>query len=227
MADSGGKALITTAETPVQVPAGGGVLKGQLDLSGLPPGQYTMVASLALAGRTVERSASFTMAGLDETLEKDVTRREAAKVTDAGYFDAMDEGALNTAREPLDLIAESGEMKKWSKDLSLRAKRRFLTEFWQRRDPTPETAGERAPAALLRGGGLRRQELRREGPGGAGRDGRRTAGGSTSATAPPRSCSTGSRPGRSPPYQVWRYRRGRIAGTSSPTARTGWGTTSS
>jgi hypothetical protein len=34
--DSGGKALTTTAPTPVTVPAGGGVLKGQLDLSGLP-----------------------------------------------------------------------------------------------------------------------------------------------------------------------------------------------
>src|SRR6476646_7766262 len=55
--DSAGKALTTTAATPVTVPAGGGVLKGQLDLSGLPPGQYTMAASLDLSGKTVERSA--------------------------------------------------------------------------------------------------------------------------------------------------------------------------
>ena len=51
VADSTGKALITTAETPVQVPAGGGVLKGQLDLAGLPPGHYAMVAALHLGGK--------------------------------------------------------------------------------------------------------------------------------------------------------------------------------
>ena len=99
VADSAGKALITTAETPVQVPAGGGVLKGQLDLSGLPPGQYTMVA---VPGSSRDRRSSappsFTMAGLDETLEKDVARREAAKVTDEGYFDAMDEEAARRGR---------------------------------------------------------------------------------------------------------------------------------
>ncbi len=139
VADSTGKALVTTAPSEVQVPAGGGVLKGQLDLSGLPPGHYDMVASLELAGKTVERSAGFTMAALDETLEKDVARREAAKVTDDGYFEAMNEAQLETAKEPLLLIAQSGELSKWSKDLSLRAKRKFLTEFWQKRDPSAGT----------------------------------------------------------------------------------------
>src|SRR6476661_11216989 len=117
--DSGGKALTTTAPTPVTVPAGGGVLKGQLDLSGLPPGQYSMTASLNLGGKAVERSATFTMAGLDETLEKDVARRDAAKGTDEGYFAAMDDKAIDAAKEPRQLIAGSGELSKYSKDLSL------------------------------------------------------------------------------------------------------------
>jgi GWxTD domain-containing protein len=123
----------------VAVPAGGGVLKGQLDLTGLPPGNYAIVAALTLAGNTVERSAGFTMAPLDATLEKDLVRRETAKATDEGFFEAMSAEELETARAPLALIAESGELSKWSKDLSLRAKRRFMTQFWRRRDPTPET----------------------------------------------------------------------------------------
>ncbi len=106
--DSAGKELIATAPR-VQVPGGGGVLKGQLDLSGLPAGAYSMVASLALAGGTVERTAAFTMAELDETLDKDVARREAARMTDAGYFDEMNAEQLDRAREPLVLVAESGE----------------------------------------------------------------------------------------------------------------------
>jgi GWxTD domain-containing protein len=106
--DSAGKTLTTTAGTPVTVPAGGGVLKGQLDLNGLPPGHYTMAASLQIGGQAVERSAAFTMAGLDETLEKDVARREADKDSDEGYFEAMDEKQLNAAKEPLILVAESG-----------------------------------------------------------------------------------------------------------------------
>ena len=46
------------------VAAGGSVLKGQLDLAGLPEGDYTMVASLKLGGRSIERSAAISMAGL-------------------------------------------------------------------------------------------------------------------------------------------------------------------
>jgi GWxTD domain-containing protein len=208
VADSAGKPLISTAESPVQVPAGGGVLKGQLDLAGLPPGDYAMVAALELGGKTVERSAGFTMAALDETLEKDVVRREAAKATDEGYFDAMTEEEVAAAKEPLSLIAESGEMGKWSKDLSLRAKRRFLIDFWKRRDPTPNTPvnetrqlfydavayadktfGERGAAAV---------------PGWKTDRGRIYV-----KNGSPDETLDRVQAGRSVPYQVWRYRRGR------------------
>ena len=208
VADSTGTALITTAATDVTVPAGGGVLKGQLDLSGLPPGTYTMVASLALAGRTAERSAAFTMADLDETLEKDVARREAARVTDEGYFEAMSERELERAREPLVIIAEDGEMRRWSKDLSLRAKRRFMTEFWTRRDPTPGTpVNERrqlfydAVAFAERNYGER---------GRAAVPGWKTDRGRIYVRyGAPEELHDRVQAGRSPPYQVWRYRSGK------------------
>jgi GWxTD domain-containing protein len=208
VADSTGKALITTAETPVQVPMGGGVLKGQLDLTGLPPGSYDMVAALQLGGKTVERAAGFTMAGLDETLEKDVVRREAAKVTDAGYFEAMGQEELELAKEPLVIVAESGELSKWSKDLSLRAKRRFLVDFWKRRDPTPDTPVNEARRVFYDGVAYAEKHFGEKGRVSA--PGWRTDRGRIYIKyGEPEEQLDRVQAGRAVPYQVWRYRQGR------------------
>ena len=208
VADSTGKALITTAETPVQVPMGGGVLKGQLDLAGLPPGSYDMVAALQLGGKTVERAAGFTMAGLDETLEKDVVRREAAKVTDAGYFEAMGQEELELAKEPLVIVAESGELSKWSKDLSLRAKRRFLVDFWKRRDPTPDTPVNEARRVFYDGVAYAEKHFGEKGRVSA--PGWRTDRGRIYIKyGEPEEQLDRVQAGRAVPYQVWRYRQGR------------------
>ena len=208
VADSTGKAMISTAETPVQVPAGGGVLKGQLDLAGLPPGPYSMVAALELGGKEVERRAGFTMAGLDETLEKDVVRREAARATDEGYFEAMGEEELAEAREPLELIAESGEMGKWSKDLSLRAKRRFMTDFWKRRDPSPNTPVNETRQLFYDAVAYAEKTFGESGR--AARPGWKTDRGRIYVkNGSPDEQLDRVQAGRSVPYQVWRYRRGR------------------
>jgi GWxTD domain-containing protein len=208
VADSTGKALITTAETPVQVPTGGGVLKGQLDLAGLPPGTYDMVAALELGGKTVERAADFTMAGLDETLEKDVVRREAAKGTDEGYFEAMSEEQLEQAREPLVIVAQSGELSKWSKDLSLRAKRRFLVDFWKRRDQTPGTPVNEARQVFYEGVAYADKNFGEKGRVSA--PGWRTDRGRIYVKfGSPDEQLDRVQAGRAVPYQVWRYRRGR------------------
>jgi GWxTD domain-containing protein len=137
--DSSGRPIVETPPREVTVAPGGSLLKGQLDLTGLPPGDYTMVSKLELGGETIERSAALTMAGLTETLVRDSVVRDAAKATDEGYFAAMSEPELNEAREPLAYIAESRELSSWDKKMSLAAKRRLLTEFWKRRDPSPGT----------------------------------------------------------------------------------------
>jgi GWxTD domain-containing protein len=137
--DSAGGKMMQTPPVPVNVTGGGSVLKGQLDLTGLPPGSYTMLADLRLNGRTIQRSADFSMAGLTETLARDTARRSAKRATDEGYFGEMKAAQLETARAPLDYIAEARELSAWSKDLSIEAKRRFLTSFWKQRDPTPGT----------------------------------------------------------------------------------------
>ncbi len=137
--DSAGRPIVETPPREVTVAPGGSLLKGQLDLTGLPPGDYTMTSKLELGGETLERSAAVTMADLTETLVRDSAVREAAKVTDEGYFAAMDEAELGEAKDPLEYIAEGRELSSWDKDMSLVAKRRLLTEFWKRRDPTPGT----------------------------------------------------------------------------------------
>jgi GWxTD domain-containing protein len=206
--DGGGNAIMTTAPSKVTVPSGGGVLKGQLDLTGLPPGQYSMTAELDLGTQKVERSAVFAMAELDETLQKDVANRKASLGTDAGYFDAMNEGQLAAAKEPLVLIANSGELAGWSKDLSLRAKRRFLTDFWQRRDPTPDTrtneVREQFYQAVAYADTAYGEKGRARVPGWKTDRGRiYVKNGSPDETLERQS------EGRSVPYEVWRYRRGK------------------
>ena len=129
---------VKTAPAPVRVPGGGGMLKGQLDLEGLPEGRYTLQVSITLGGRTTERTAEFEMAGLSETLIADTAALAAARSTDEGYFAAMNEAQLDTAAAPLVLIARSRELGAY-KDLSLVAKRRFLAEFWKSRDQQPQT----------------------------------------------------------------------------------------
>jgi GWxTD domain-containing protein len=208
VADSTGKPLMTTAATQVRIPTGGGVLKGQVDLNGLPPGSYTMTAALRVGGNTVERSAGFLMAPLDETLQKDVSRREAARVTDEGYFDALDQAGLEAAEEPLGLIAASGELSKYSNDLSLRAKRRFLTEFWQRRDQTPGTPANEARELFYETVAYANKTYGEKGH--AGMSGWKSDRGRIYIRngAPDETLERPSE-GRSPPYEVWSYRRGK------------------
>jgi GWxTD domain-containing protein len=111
-----------------------------LDLTGLPPGNYRMIASLNVGGQTVERTAPFTMAGLGAALARDTVRRAIERVSDEGYFEQMPAEDLDRAKDPLIYLAESNELSVWSDDLSTDAKRRFLTRFWQKRDPTPGTS---------------------------------------------------------------------------------------
>src|SRR5512147_239681 len=54
--DSTGRAMVHSKPTLVRVAPGGSVLKGQLDLAGLPEGVYTLSVKLDLAGRKQERS---------------------------------------------------------------------------------------------------------------------------------------------------------------------------
>jgi GWxTD domain-containing protein len=208
--DSAGKTSIKTPEVPVTVNAGGSVLQGQLDLAGMPEGDYTMVASLRVEGQSIERSAPISMAGLQETLARDSALRQAERVTDQGYFAAMSGEELETAKAPLLYIAESGELSPWQSDMSLEAKRRFLTNFWQKRDPTPGTAKNERREAFYEAIAYANREYK-EG-------GRRSVAGWRSDRGrifarygAPDDVLRRQNEGRAPPYEVWRYSKGKGA----------------
>lgn len=202
--DSAGGGIMKTQVLPVHVAAGGSVLKGQLDLTGLPPGEYVMITDLQLGGRSIQRSAEFSMAGLTETLVRDSTRRDAARTADEGHFGALSEPELDQARAPLDYIAESRELSAWSSDLSVEAKRRFMTRFWEQRDPTPGSAKNERREAFYAAIAYANREFK-EGGRNPLSGWRSDRGRIYARNGSPDDVLRRQQEGRSPRYEVWSY----------------------
>ncbi|HZB28428.1 MAG TPA: GWxTD domain-containing protein [Gemmatimonadales bacterium] len=206
--DSTGSTIMKTPAVPVELAVGGSVLRGQLDLAGLPQGRYAMTATLQLGTQRVERSASISMAGLNETLARDTARRSADRITDEGYFGAMSEAELEEARAPLIHLAESRELSAWDDQMSLQARRRFLSEFWKGRDPSPGTPrNERREAfysAIEYANRAYREGGRNPVPGW-----RSDRGGIYVKNGQPDDVLRRQQEGRAPPYEVWRYTKGK------------------
>ncbi len=208
--DSTGKTSIKTPDVPVTVAPGGSVLQGQLDLAGLPEGSYAMVASLKLGAERIERSAEITMAGLQETLARDSALRQVDRATDQGYFAAMSAEELDEAKGPLLYIAESGELSPWESELSLEAKRRFLTNFWRKRDPTPGTGTNERRESFYQAIAYANREYK-EGGRNAVAGWRSDRGRVFARYGAPADVLRRQNEGRAPPYEVWRYSTGKGA----------------
>ncbi len=202
--DSAGKTILKTPSAAVNVPAGGGVLKGQLDLTGLPEGTYSMAVSVTLEGVTSERAQPFVMANLEETLAKEAARIEMEQRTDAGYFGAMNEAQLDSAAGPLLYIASQSDGLNLYKDLSVEAKRRWLTEFWVRRDLSPGVARNETRENFYEAVAYANTQFkvggRRTTPGWRTDRGRIYA-----KYGPYDAYLDRVSVGKAPPYQVWRY----------------------
>jgi GWxTD domain-containing protein len=206
--DSAGKVMTKTPEVPADVAAGGSVLQGQLDLTGLPPGNYRMVATLSLDGRTVERTAPFTMAALGAALARDTARRAVERIGDEGYFQQMPAEELDHAKDPLIYQAEPNELSVWSDELSTDAKRRFLTRFWQRRDPTPGTPRNEAREQFYGAINYANQAFR-EGGRNPVSGWRSDRGRIHIKNGAPHQVLRREQEGRAPRYEVWSYAKGK------------------
>jgi GWxTD domain-containing protein len=206
--DSAGKVVISTPSSTAQLPKGGGMLTGALDLTGLPPGQYLLTTGLALAGRKLERSARFEMADLAETMAKAADAKAVERSTDVGYFADMTEKELDDAEAPLVLIAKSGELSVYNDKLSLPARRRFLSDFWSRRDPSPGTQQnelrDRFYSAIAYAGKAYREGGRAATPGWKTDRGR-----VYTRNGVPDDVLRRTQQGMAPPYEVWRYTKGK------------------
>jgi GWxTD domain-containing protein len=209
----GGSLVTQTPPQPVRIGPGGGILKGSLDLDGLPEGAYTLQVTVNLGGTRTQRAAELEMAGLEATLASQqqqsapVTNASGAE-TDEAYFAGMSEAQLDTAAAPLILLVSRPRDLRTYESLSLDAKRRFLAEFWKGRDQTPATARneerERFYGAIAYANeayrvGRGRQEL-----------GWQTDRGRIYAKyGAPDDRLRRVQAGGAPPYEVWRYTRGR------------------
>lgn len=208
VAGADGKALLSTAPATTLLPAGGGVLTGSLDLAGLPEGQYRLTARIEMNGRTIERAAEFSMAPLEETMAREANRRAAARDTDEGYFGEMTVEQLDAAAAPLSLIAKRGELSAYDKDLSLQAKRRLLTRFWAERDPTPETPRNEMRETFYQAIAYADSNFRERGQGQV--PGWKTDRGRIyTKYGEPEEVLRRQQEGYAPPYEVWRYSRGK------------------
>lgn len=205
--DSTGRTLLQTPPATVRILPGGGVLKGQVPLAGLPSGEYEMRVDLAVDGSTTSLSEHFSMADLATTVARAAEQQQAESATDAGYFGAMTEEELDAAYEPLSYIATSRELRAYE-DLTPAGKRKFLADFWRERDPNGATEVNEARQQFYAALAFADREYGEAGR--AGRPGWKTDRGRVFAKyGAPDDVYQRQQEGRAPPYLVWRYSRGR------------------
>jgi len=142
-----GRALITTAPSQTALGTGGGVLTGSLDLTGLPPGMYRLVLLAGAGSDTASRVGAFRMGGFEA--EQHVVSATQAAAEPSDPFARLSETQMDTLYSPLILLAPSGELGVY-RALTVEGKRRFLRDFWRKRDPTPETPVNERMAAFYK-----------------------------------------------------------------------------
>lgn len=209
VSDSTGRVLVNSKPQAVRVAPGGSVLKGQVDLAGLPQGTYTLTVKVATASRTDEVSDQLVMANFEETMTKERDRLAVLRETDEGYFGVMNEVQLDEAEAPLTYLVPPEQLSVWKTDLSVEAKQRFLTQFWMRRDPTPGTLRNEARENFYTEID-NVSKLYKEG-GRAARAGWKTDRGRVRIKngSPGEVLDRRTSLGKAPPYEVWRYTSGK------------------
>ncbi|MEP7325204.1 MAG: GWxTD domain-containing protein, partial [Gemmatimonadota bacterium] len=204
--DSTGQVVVQSPAIPVRVAAGGGVLRGQLDLEGLPAGDYDLDVVVQLGGQQIDRTGTFTMMPSGPVLARHAAEVAQLLTTDAGYFGAMDEPALDAAFEPLSYIASSRDLRMF-RGATLATKRRFLTDFWEKRDIDSAGRNERREQFY---GMLSYADSAFRERGSNTQSGWKTDRGRIYVQrGAPDEVLDKLREGRAPTYLVWRYTRGR------------------
>ncbi|MES2305488.1 MAG: GWxTD domain-containing protein [Gemmatimonadota bacterium] len=211
--DAAGKSIYKLPATRQMIPAGGGVIAGQLPLEGLGEGNYKFVVSVALGGRTIERSGDFAVGGLQASLARDIATRSASRGLDEAYFGGMTEEQLDEAAEVLQLIATNKQLAVYKKTgadkLSPTAKRAFLVSFWAERDQNKATPENENRIAFYDAVDYVNKTYGERGR--AARPGWKTDRGRIWArNGAPDDNYKRAQEGRAPNIEVWRYTRGRM-----------------
>lgn len=197
----GGRSVIRTAPRPVQLGPGGGAARGSVDLAGLPVGDYVLQLAIRLGDSSVAAEAPFSMGAMSS-----VAAADGPGGTVADPLEDASEGALDSLYAPLVYLLDGGEQGVYDR-LAVDGKRRFLREFWAKRDPTHGAGANRAMAQFYRAVGYANERFRE---GGAGQiSGWRTDRGRVFLRNG-RWDEILQRPMATPqPYEAWKYTRGR------------------
>ena len=129
---AGGQSVTRTPPRAVRFPEAGGVTEGALDLAGLPAGDYRLELSVKLGDSTVVGSAPFAMGSLEALAAAPAPGPPADSLGD--QFGRLNEVQLDSMYGPLVYLLEPREQQVYDQ-LAVDGKRRFLREFWNKRDP--------------------------------------------------------------------------------------------
>ena len=114
------------------------VIVGQFDISTLPSGSYFLKIVLLNSDNEalVERSRKFFV--FNPAVKRELPA--AAEVTfETSEFASMTEEEVKAAFQRIDIVATQQEKRRIRSIDDLDARRRYLLEFWQKRDPNPRT----------------------------------------------------------------------------------------
>jgi GWxTD domain-containing protein len=141
----GGRTIVSTPPRAVEVAPRGGVTRGSLDLTGLPEGSYRLRLQVRLGDSSVVAEAPFRMGPLTVA----ALGAEAGPPGNDPFADAS-EARLDSLYAPLELILDGRTEGGIYNGLSVEGKRRFLREFWRRRDPAPGAVPNQAMTDFYR-----------------------------------------------------------------------------
>ncbi|HEY2807086.1 MAG TPA: GWxTD domain-containing protein [Gemmatimonadales bacterium] len=143
-----GRRIIATPARPVTVPSTGGLTRGSLDLSGLPPGEYTLRLRVRLGDSTVVAEAPFSMGSVTTEAANAMAEGNASAGGEAvatDLFEGASEAKLDSLELPLVYVVRNAQQLRLYSTLTLEGKRRFLRQFW-----SPSGSATRIEGALQR-----------------------------------------------------------------------------
>jgi GWxTD domain-containing protein len=133
---SGDRVLHRTPVSELEVESGGVPFTGHISLAGLPPGEYQLAMNVGGDVDGGRRLASFAML----SPERAVIAGAAAGSYEADLFATLSDEELEQTFGGVALMVTNTERATFEA-LPPDAKRRYLTEFFQRQDPNPGTPG--------------------------------------------------------------------------------------
>ena len=135
----GGRTIVSTPARAIRIDPRGGVTRGAVNLAGLPEGSYRLRLRVRLDDSSMVAEAPFRMGALTVAAAS-----PAAAPSGEDPFEGASEARLDSLYAPLEVILDPRTEAGIYGRLSVEGKRRFLQEFWRRRNPEPGSATNRA-----------------------------------------------------------------------------------